>query len=270
MKSKCFPALNRVSKIYDDWVSDEHDPRAGAHPQQVPTRGQGSTQACGLVDPSFCKDAGAVGWIYVILGKHGVKAVYVGFTHAEGGLLAQFYAHFSEKKAHDAESKQLQRDMHSYGIKNFIILGLEKVTFTETNDVAPGEHAIHRHREQFWITRLDSFHNGYNRRREIAQHAHAARAPTPEPRRAALYQQREYPLKALHLLNHWIAAEGRLDEDYFQNFKSSKLRVYVSLWSLEPADSPQLKLSQLLAAVLHSRHNESLLLQGAPGRRSSR
>jgi len=203
-ESKKFPSLKRVSCLYQLWVENLDDPRAGADPRCAPA--PDSVSWHDLTEPSLCLAGGGTGWIYVICGKHDSKAKYVGFT-----LLGRMYGHYSEHKADDADAKQMQQDMKYYGIENFVIFGLERVTATKTRDLPSGLISMHRRREQFWISRLNTLNEGYNERREVAAFAHGPNPPRETPQqRQALYLQREYPLKAQHLLTHWVNSEESL------------------------------------------------------------
>ena len=88
------------------------------------------------------------GYIYCITNKINNKC-YVGKTLDSVESRFQQHIYDSEKQAE--RDRPLYAAFHKYGIENFYIETLEEVPYQELSL-----------REQYWITKKNSFHNGYN------------------------------------------------------------------------------------------------------------
>ena len=122
-----------------------------------------------LRPPPLDSDAGQ-GYVYVILHQDVESGIYVGWTtHA---LQDRFWEHWNGLRENDAtKARTICREMHRYGLHKFIILAIERVVYTAPTDVAAGNVALHRRREQFWQSRFNSrvADSGYNDIRVIRQ-----------------------------------------------------------------------------------------------------
>lgn len=89
-----------------------------------------------------------MGYIYLITNKINEKK-YVGKTTQS--IEERWYEHIHDAKRPRYEIRPLYRAINKYGIDNFNISKLEKCS-----------NSILEEREQYWIKKLDTYHNGYN------------------------------------------------------------------------------------------------------------
>lgn len=89
-----------------------------------------------------------VGYIYCITNKVNGKQ-YVGKTTTS--VKQRFAEHLRDRHKRQAENRPLYRAIEKYGEENFFVETLEEV-----------EEDILSQREEYWITKLDTYSNGYN------------------------------------------------------------------------------------------------------------
>lgn len=211
-----------------------------------------------LAPPPLASDPGW-GLVYVILHQNNKLGVYVGWTVQP--LQERFWEHWRSAPAdNDATPRTLYREMHKHGIHKFIILAVEQVQYTAPQDVADGDIASQRRREQFWQSRFSSRvrDGGYNDIRVI----HQKSRPPVSRIDARIFGQREYDLKAAHLLQYWINGGEHVTAEHFANYGDNKLLRFVEIWSMAAPTTPEYRLCRLLLAVLaeraHSEHDVAL------------
>lgn len=89
-----------------------------------------------------------IGYIYCITNIVNGRQ-YVGKTTTS--INQRFREHLRDRHKHEAENRPLYRAIDKYGEENFLIEVLEEV---QNNNLSE--------REEFWINKLDTYHNGYN------------------------------------------------------------------------------------------------------------
>lgn len=87
-------------------------------------------------------------YIYVITNLINQKR-YVGKTTKT--IEQRWKAHIADSKRDNIKNRPLYKAFAKYGINNFIIQELEHCSAEEASD-----------KEQYWINKLDTYHNGYN------------------------------------------------------------------------------------------------------------
>lgn len=89
-----------------------------------------------------------MGYIYVITNQINNKQ-YVGQTSFS--IQDRFKQHIKDSKKQDIQNRPLYKAFNKYGTENFSISLLEECPQAQINE-----------REQYWIEKLNTFHNGYN------------------------------------------------------------------------------------------------------------
>jgi hypothetical protein len=165
-------------------------------------------------------------------------------------LIERFYEHAYKNITNKSHREvQLRRRMLQYGVQHFIILGLEQVNSAATN----GTYKIHQLREQYWQSKLQGLKNGYNSIRVIKEKSNnkSRHVNIAVTRR---FGQRDYTLKAQHLVTYWTERRGVLHDDFFQHYLTKKLVAFITIYATYTANTPGYTLSKRLQKEVKSRH----------------
>jgi len=109
-----------------------------------------------------------------------------------------------------------------------------------------------RHREQFWINKLNTLHHGLNLRRAFAAHRQHGQpvelnvAVAPEGR---LFGQREYDRKKLAQLINYCRQRGTLSVEDFKDYGDLKIIKYIEMLHPVQAGSIEAQLLDILQQV---------------------
>lgn len=234
-------SVRRVRRIIDNFNSSA---QGALHFETV-----GAGTSIGLTPPPLTSKTGN-GYVYVILHQDIEHGVYVGWTTQP--LQERFWEHWNGLHVnHSTRSRTICAEMYKHGIHKFVILAVEQVAFTAPCAVVAGTVALHRRREQFWQSRFNSrvADGGYNDIRVI-------RIKSRQPHNGVhgrIFGQREYSLKAEHLLQHWKNGGEQLTADHFAAYGDSKLLHFVEIWSMSAPATPSHRLCRLLLSVLADR-----------------
>jgi hypothetical protein len=68
------------------------------------------------------------------------------------------------------------------------------------------------------------------------------------------FGQRDYTLKAQHLLTYWTERRGVLHDDFFQHYLTKKLVAFITIYATHTANTPGYTLSKRLQKEVKSRH----------------
>jgi hypothetical protein len=100
---------------------------------------------------------------------------------------------------------------------------------------------------------LQGLKNGYNSIRVIKEKSNnkSGHVNIAVTRR---FGQRDYTLKAKHLLTYWTERRGVLHDDFFQHYLTKKLVAFITIYATHTANTPGYTLRKRLQKEVKSRH----------------
>jgi hypothetical protein len=176
--------------------------------------------------PTVCGKLDGFGYVYAILNRAHKRGIYIVWTSQSLAAKKNEHAYGNCRLYKERAELKLQKDLKQHGSHNFVIVGLEIVSSTET----AGLRMLHAKREQFWQSKVQSLQHAYNSIRVIAKRS-SNRSTSVRLPLIRLFGQRHYILKLQHLVNYYTNLNCVISDEFFDGFLTSKLTAYISILS---------------------------------------